>query len=334
MQLRNEGLRNRRVLLVADPRSGRRQQLVRSPGGALALEAASLCEAFPMAEESSPAVMAVSADFLAEPELEGLLRLADMLGSRVFLYSADGRAPARGTLGAQLPCVPLRAGDTILDLVDRIGDARAGAGAGSGDLRAPDLVLIGASTGGISAVETVLMSYPAECPPTLIVQHIRDGFVQGLVRRLNSACRPRVVEAVDGARLSRGTVYFAADPNRHLTVGSPTAPRCTLVSAPPRHGHRPAVDPLFESALGWGERVSAALLTGMGTDGAAGLAVLRRAGAHTIAQDRDSSVVWGMPRAAVEAGAAEEVLSINRIGAALLAPRSRPGDDPVRGGAR
>lgn len=311
------------MVLVADPRNSRRQQLVRSPGGPLALEAASLCEAFPIAEEAAPAVMALSVDFLAEPELEGLLRLAGMLGSKVFLYSADGRGPARGTIGGQLPCVALRAGENINDLVARMADPRAHLAAADGDLRAPDLILIGASTGGITAVETVLLSYPADCPPTLVVQHIRDGFVQGLVRRLDSACRPRVVEAVDGTRLARGTVYFAGDTNRHLTVGSPTAPRCTLVAAPPRNGHRPAVDPLFESALSWGPRVAAALLTGMGTDGAAGMAALRRAGAHTIAQDRDSSVVWGMPRAAVEAGAAEEVLPIDRIGAALLAARPR-----------
>lgn len=321
-------------MLVADPRNSRRHQLVRSAGGPLALEAASLCEAFPIAEESAPSVMALSVDFLAEPELEGLLRLADMLGSRVFLYSADGRGPARGTLGGELPCVPLKSGENILDLIARINDSRAHMAPSAGDLRAPDLILIGASTGGITAIETVLMSYPADCPPTLVVQHIRDGFVQGLVRRLDSACRPRVVEAVEGARLHRGTIYFAADPNRHLTVGSPTAPRCTLVSGPPRSGHRPAVDPLFESALPWGARVSAALLTGMGADGAVGMGALRRAGAHTIAQDRATSVVWGMPRAAVEAGAAEEVLPIDRIGAALLAPRSRGTEDAARGGMR
>lgn len=322
------------MVLVADPRNSRRHQLVRSPHGPLALEAASLCEAFPIAEEEAPAVMALSVDFVAEPELEGILRLADMLGSKVFLYSTDGRGPARGTPAGELPCLPLRAGDTITDLVARMTDPRAHLAASDGELRAPDVILIGASTGGIAAIETVLMSYPADCPPTLVVQHIRDGFVQGLVRRLDLACRPRVVEAVDGTRLSRGTIYFAGDTDRHLTVGSPTAPRCALVSAPPRHGHRPAVDALFESALSWGPRVAAALLTGMGADGAAGMGALRRAGAHTIAQDKSSSVVWGMPRAAVEAGAAEEVLPIERIGAALLAARPRRPDSFQRGAAR
>lgn len=188
------------------------------------------------------------------------------------------------------------------------------------------MILIGASTGGIAAIETVLSAFPADCPPTLVVQHIRDGFVPGLVRRLDNCCRPRVVEAMDGLRLRRGTVFFAADTTRHLTVTGLSAPRCTLLDAPPRHGHRPAVDPLFESAQSWARQVSAAVLTGMGADGAAGLAALRRAGAHTIAQDRQSSVVWGMPRAAVEAGGAAEVLPLDRIGAALLAPQPRQAD--------
>ena len=329
MRSRHDDYRNARTVLVADPRATRRRQLVHAPGGPLALEAASLLEAYPIAEEALPEIMVLSVDFLAEPELEGLLRLADMLGSRVFLFSSDRRGPAPGTIGAHLPCLLLRAGETIHDLLARASDPRACLDTSEGDLRAPDLILIGASTGGVAAIETVLMSFPADCPPTLVVQHIRDGFVQGLVRRLDNACRPRVVAAEDGARLARGVVYFAADTTRHLTLGSPSAQRCALIDAPPRNGHRPAVDPLFESASQWGARVAAALLTGMGRDGAAGMAQLRNAGAHTIAQDRDSSVVWGMPRAAVEAGAAEDVLPLDRIGGALLAARPRPINDSL-----
>lgn len=331
MRPRCEDPRSAQTVLVADPRASRRKQLVHTPGGGpLALEAASLVEAFPMAEEAEPDILALSIDFLAEPELEGLLRLAGMLGSRVFLFSSDGRGPAPGTIGSQLPCLALRVGENILDLVARMVDPRARLDAAEGDLRPPDLIVIGASTGGVAAIETLLMSFPADCPPTLVVQHIRDGFVQGLVRRLDNACRPRVVAAEDGARLTRGVVYFAADTMRHLTVGRPTSQRCALVDAPPRNGHRPAVDPLFESALSWGSRVAAALLTGMGADGAAGMALLRRAGAHTIAQDQGSSVVWGMPRAAIEAGAATDVLPIGGIGSALLAARPRALPDGAR----
>ncbi|NBE09529.1 hypothetical protein GU920_18455 [Rhodobacter sp. CCP-1] len=271
-----------------------------------------------------PAMIAISTDFLAEPELEGFLRLAKMLESRAFLFGTDGRGPATGLVGANLPCLAVRSGDTIHDLIVRMADPRLHLSAAEGDLRIPELILIGASTGGVAAIETVLKSFPADCPPTLVVQHIRDGFVPGLVRRLDNACRPHVVAAVDGARLTRGTVYFAAEPTHHLTVaGRPGALRCALVAAPPCHGHRPAVDPLFDSAVACGDRVAAALLTGMGTDGALGLGSLHQAGAHTIAQDRDSSVVWGMPRAAIESGAAGDVLPIDRIGGALLAARPR-----------
>jgi two-component system chemotaxis response regulator CheB len=214
--------------------------------------------------------------------------------------------------------VPLRTGDGVDDLLARLADPRTHLDPGTADSRLPDMILIGASTGGIAAIETVLASFPADCPPTLVVQHIREGFVSGFVQRLNTRCRPRVVEATDGDRLCRGTVYLAADAERHLVVAGQTTPRCQLLAAAPRHGHRPAVDPLFESALPLARGVAAALLTGMGSDGAQGLGALRQAGAHTIAQDRETSIVWGMPRAAVERGAAAQVLPIDRIGAALL----------------
>ena len=323
MSQRND-LRNVQTVLVADPLASRRKKLAQTQGATRTIEAASLMEAYPIAEEQAPAIIAISTDFLAEPELGGFLRLVEMLGSRAFLYSTEGRGPATGLAGAHLPCLAVRAGDRIHDLITRMTDPRTHLSAAEGDLRVPELILIGASTGGVAAIETVLLSFPADCPPTLVVQHIRDGFVPGLVRRLDSACRPRVVAAADGARLTRGVVYFAAETTAHLTIaGRPGAQRCALVTAPPCHGHRPAVDPLFDSAVACGDRVAAALLTGMGTDGALGLGRLHRAGAHTIAQDRESSVVWGMPRAAIEAGAAEDVLPIDQIGSALLAARPR-----------
>jgi len=140
-----------------------------------------------------------------------------------------------------------------------------------------------------------------------------------------------VVLAAEGDALKRGTVYFASDSNRHLMIKGMSGTRIALVDGPPRNGHRPAVDSLFDSALPWASRVTAALLTGMGQDGAAGLGALRRAGAHTIAQDQATSIVWGMPRAAVEAGAASEVLPIDRIGHALLARREQDHRPLARG---
>lgn len=314
--------RQRPVVMVADPQAARRRALVKGVLHHEVIEAASLTEIYPTAEEAEPDVLAMSADFLAEPELEGVIRLADMIGATAFLYVDEGNAPLRSPFLSRLRLVSMRPRDRIDDLLSGLAGSPAGKALIQGEARLPDLVLIGASTGGIAAIETVLMSFPADCPPTLIVQHIRDGFVPGLVQRLNQRCRPRVVEAAHDLPLRRGTVCIASDANRHLTVSGPTSPRCVLVATAPCQGHRPAVDPLFDSALAWGDRVSAALLTGMGTDGAQGLAALRRAGAHTIAQDRGTSVVWGMPGAAVAAGATETVLPIDRIGPALLAGRA------------
>lgn len=312
--------RDGRIVLLADPVAARRRQLLRGTGGTT-VEAASLNEIFPLAEEIAPDLMVLSADFLREPELEGVVRLAGMIGAGLFLYAAEGSPPIRSPLGARLRCVQMRTGDGLADLLSRNADPRVGSYQGEGETLLPELVLLGASTGGVAAIEAVLMAFPEDCPPTVVVQHMREGFVSGLVQRLNLRCRPRVVEAQQDMPLVRGTIYFAADAERHLTVARQVSARCVLVDAPPRHGHRPAVDPLFESALAWREKVSVALLTGMGTDGAAGMEVLRRAGAHTIAQDRATSTVWGMPGAAVAAGAAEAVLPIDRIGQGLLGGR-------------
>ena len=321
--------RQRLVILVADPSAARRRHLVRGPLRHDVLQAASLNEIYPTAEEAVPDILAMSAEFLAEPEVEGVIRLADMLGTTVFLFAEQGTAPIRSPLRDRLRLVVITPNDRIDDLLARHSDRQSTAAEIAAEIRLPDLVLIGASTGGIAALETVLMAFPADCPPTLVVQHIRDGFVPGLVHRLNMRCRPRVMEAQHAMPLHRGTIYFAADAERHLTVSGKATPRCTLLATAPCHGHRPAVDPLFDSALSWGDGVSAALLTGMGTDGASGLGSLRKAGAHTIAQDRATSIVWGMPGAAVAAGAAAAVLPLEKIGPALLA-----GHGPARVGSR
>ncbi|WP_304616668.1 CheB methylesterase domain-containing protein [Paracoccus sp. (in: a-proteobacteria)] len=325
---------DRLVVLLADPLAMRRRQLLRGPLRHQVIEAASLTEAFPLAEDLSPHIMALSADFLIEPEIEGLIRVAGLLEATVFLYAEDGTAPGGLPLRHRPRCVPVRPSDGLDDLLSRLAGPEAPCPGPDIGTTPPELVLIGASTGGIAALETVLMAFPADCPPTLVVQHIREGFVAGLVQRLNLRCRPRVVEALDDQPLRRGTVYFAADAGRHLTVSGRAVPRSTLRAAPPCHGHRPAVDPLFESAIPWASRASAAILTGMGSDGARGLHALRRAGAHTIAQDRATSIIWGMPGAAVEAGAAEAVLPIGQIGPALLAGRRRAASLPLAGRAR
>lgn len=180
------------------------------------------------------------------------------------------------------------------------------------------ILCIGASTGGIAVLDRILPALPADCPPTLVVQHIIGRFTEGLVRRLDSICAAQVVEAAEGAPLRRGTIYFAPGAAAHLQI-DPAGARCRLVEAPPQGGHRPSVDVLFQSAALLRRPVAAALLSGMGSDGAAGLLAIRKAGGQTIAQDEPSCTVYGMPRAAVALGAVDISLPPDRIAAALMA---------------
>jgi hypothetical protein len=151
----------------------------------------------------------------------------------------------------------------------------------------------------------------ADCPPTLVVQHIRAGFVDGMIRASTGIACPRIVPAEDAQRPQPGHVYIAHDPENTLSC-NPAIRRCRLKAAPAPHGHRPSVDALFESVAGR-RGVAAALLTGMGADGAEGLLGSGTGGGLTIAQNEATCVVYGMPRVAVERGAAELVLPLDRI---------------------
>ncbi len=183
----------------------------------------------------------------------------------------------------------------------------------------PRLVAIGASTGGVEALHVVLSALPGDVPPVLVVQHIPQEFSGPLAARLDEDCRVKVVLAEDGLTLERGTVYLAPG-DHHLVVGrSRHELVARLNQGPKRAFHRPSVDALFESVhAAVGRPVVAVLMTGLGKDGAAGLARLRDAGAWTIAQDEATSSVWGMPGAAVALGAACEVLPLGHIAAAVV----------------
>ncbi|MEO7795041.1 MAG: chemotaxis-specific protein-glutamate methyltransferase CheB [Thermoanaerobaculia bacterium] len=173
---------------------------------------------------------------------------------------------------------------------------------------------IGASTGGPAAVRDLLAALPAPAPfPILVVQHIAAGFESGLAEWLGSTLGLDVRIALAGEEPGPGAVRIAPG-GAHLRLGSEG--RLQLdTETPPRRGHRPSVDVLFRSLdEGAAQRVVAVLLTGMGTDGAEGMHELRKAGALCFAQDEASSAVFGMPRAAIELGAAELVLAPTAIG--------------------
>lgn len=179
-----------------------------------------------------------------------------------------------------------------------------------------ELVCLGASTGGPPALRTIIDSFGG--PPRwslFIVQHMSSGFTEGMVRWLAGATGRDVRLAEDGGSIERGVIYVAPD-GGHLELGTQ---RLKISLTPPLGGHRPAIDRLFESVAQsrLASRTVAALLTGMGADGARGLDSLRRAGAWTIAQDEASSTVYGMPKAAADLEAALEILSLGEIAAYL-----------------
>ncbi|MEX1184201.1 MAG: chemotaxis-specific protein-glutamate methyltransferase CheB [Gemmatimonadota bacterium] len=180
----------------------------------------------------------------------------------------------------------------------------------------PEILLIAASTGGPAALHRVLSGLPRDFPvPIVIVQHIADGFMDGLCTWLNGSCNLRVKIAQDRERLSPRTVYLAPD-DRHVIVHRGSL---RLASTPALSGFRPSADPLFESAASvYGARLAALILTGMGSDGVAGLRAVHAAGGYVMAQDKASSIVFGMPREAARAGVVDVVLPLDAIPAHLL----------------
>ncbi|WP_028081949.1 protein-glutamate methylesterase/protein-glutamine glutaminase [Solimonas soli] len=181
------------------------------------------------------------------------------------------------------------------------------------------IIAIGASTGGTEAIREVLERMPADAPAVVVTQHIPAAFSGPFAARLDRTSAMAVCEAHDAQPIVAGHVYVAPG-DRHLLIERDGARYvCRLSDGPPQNRHRPSVDAMFNSlARHAGSNVAAALLTGMGDDGARGLLALREAGARTLVQDEASSVVWGMPGAAYKLGAAERVLALDAVAAQLL----------------
>lgn len=191
--------------------------------------------------------------------------------------------------------------------------------------RGLELIALGASTGGPAAVEQVLAALVPPMPPVVVVLHMPAGFTNTYAARLNDRCRLEVAEAVDGELLRPGRVLIAPG-GRQFRMRRQNGALAVVLGETTRHGgHAPSVDVLFESvAATAGRNAIGAIFTGMGADGAAGLLSLRKAGGRTLAQDEASCVVFGMPKAAWELGAAEELVPLEQIASRLTTLPAAP----------
>jgi len=200
------------------------------------------------------------------------------------------------------------------------GIARQGAGSDPAveGLLARKIIAIASSTGGTEALKAVLRHLPAAIPPIVVVQHMPALFTTQYAQHLQEICAFRVREAKDGDLVTPGQLFLAPG-DFHMEVERRGGLRIRLHQGPMLHGVRPAADYLFESvAKIMGHHALGVVLTGMGRDGASGLLSMKQAGARTIVQDEKSSVVFGMPKAAIELGAADQVVALNRISAKII----------------
>lgn len=182
-----------------------------------------------------------------------------------------------------------------------------------------DLVIaIGASTGGVEALFSLLSALPPDIPPMLVVQHMPAMFTRGFAARLDRTCPMHVVEARDGDRIKPGTVYIAPGSDAHMELSGGRNGHIRLKRTAPVAGHRPSADILFRSCAGIGRKAIGIIMTGMGKDGAQGLLEMHRAGALTLGQNEESCVIYGMPRAARLLGAVTRELSLDAMPRALL----------------
>lgn len=193
------------------------------------------------------------------------------------------------------------------------------------------MVFLGASTGGVEAIKAVLMSLPSDCPSILITQHMPERFTASFAERLNKECPMAVSEARHDDIIEPGHVYIAPGSHHLEVVRKGTGFACLLHDGPPVSGHRPSVDVLFRSAARVvGRNAVGVILTGMGKDGAEGMLEMKNAGAITVGQDEESSLVYGMPRVAFERGGVMKQCPLGKVGDALLEASEVPAGSSIK----
>lgn len=246
-------------------------------------------------------------EVLSKPRLGVRDHLADAAG--LLIDTVRAAAQARLQHRAPRAAVPRLTADAVLPP------------ASSRPLRVTTdkVVVMGASTGGTEALRGILRALPPTAPGLVIVQHMPANFTRAFAERLDCECALEVKEAVAGDRVCDGRALLAPGGRHTLLLRNGAHYAVDVVDGPPVARHRPSVDVLFRSAAAAaGSNAVGVILTGMGDDGAAGLAEMKRRGAATVAQDEATSVVFGMPKEAIARGAVDEVLPLGRIPGALL----------------
>lgn len=193
------------------------------------------------------------------------------------------------------------------------------------------LIIIGASTGGTEAIKDVLVKLPPDSPGILITQHMPEAFTNAFAKRLDGLCKISVKEAENGERVLPGHAYIAPGHSHLLLKRSGANYVCELHQGPPVNRHRPSVDVLFRSAANSaGHNAIGVILTGMGKDGATGMLEMKHAGAHTLAQDEASCVVFGMPKEAIALGGVDEIVPLQQMAERILANLAAMGSRAFR----
>jgi two-component system chemotaxis response regulator CheB len=248
-------------------------------------------------------------DYVTKPKIDirsGLMEYAEELTSKIRgAYHANQRRP----LTARAPQDPPRklTADAVLPTHHLHFSTTE------------KVIVVGASTGGTEALKTFLAALPPDCPAILVTQHMPEAFTRAFAARLNGLCAIAVKEAEHGERLLPGHAYVAPG-NRHLLLSRSGANyTATLSDGPPVSRHRPSVDVMFRSAANCaGANCLGVIMTGMGDDGAAGMLELHQVGAHTMAQDEESCVVFGMPKEAIARGGVDQVVPLDELASRLI----------------
>lgn len=335
-----------RVLVVDDSPTMRAilmSRLSNEPDISVIGTAANAAEARELIKQLDPDVVTLDIEMPGMNGLDFLEKLMQLRPTPVIVVSGSteagnrvtARALALGAVHCYAKCdrsggLPLNDNGRLADLIREAAQVRFGkrsatptipATKSSIDASKAKVIAIGSSTGGVEALQVLLRNFDPDCPPTLVVQHIHARFAPAIAQTLDQVSRAKVQLAEPDLPLRSGHIYLAPG-DQHLLLGGTNQLHTKLRSGELISGHRPSVDALFHSvAKVAGANAVGVLLTGMGADGAKGLLAMARAGAPTIAQDEASCTVFGMPRAAIELGAAQAVLPLQRIAAQLLRGR-------------